>query len=252
MDTLQLKIYGLAEDIIGGDCFLVDYIINGRSLMDMVREAELPFATAEGHPGISGSYIGLSPGEAFSPYSFLLNKWILWDDKAAIFKCAGCGDDGCWGFYVRITIGNQMVTWDGYENNHRKKWNYAAIPAFTFDLEQYLAALQPPAEGVFVCPECGSGDKGQSVMVEPFQNENDPWSDVAQYDYCKRCGYPIPGHLGKWRDGLTFQEVRIVWVNLYRSAKSRPRKLPRPRLKTGEHWGMADLIAWTTKVENKD
>ena len=36
--------------------------VNGRNLLEIVREIEMPFAIKEGHPNIAGGYVGLSLG----------------------------------------------------------------------------------------------------------------------------------------------------------------------------------------------
>ncbi len=199
MDILQLKIYGFAEDLGGSsDGFLVDYIINGRSFLEMVRETELPYAIKNQKPDLAGQYIGLSPEEVFLPGNVLLNGGVIeWDGKNPILTCPGCGSSLCWGIFARLDIQENTVTWGEYENIHRPEWNYKKLRPFVFEKQQYLAALQPPVQGIFICPECGSDKQALTAMVETSPNENDPWSSVLQYDYCERCGYPIPMHLGE-------------------------------------------------------
>src|SRR5437016_4274829 len=45
----------------------VRIIINGRDLIEIVREIELPFATREGSPQIAGAYSGLPAHRVFLP-----------------------------------------------------------------------------------------------------------------------------------------------------------------------------------------
>ena len=65
----------------------VRIIINGRELIQMVRDIELPFATREGHPGIAGDYSYFGPLFVFSParhfYGEPAQEWT--DGKGRIY-----------------------------------------------------------------------------------------------------------------------------------------------------------------------
>ncbi len=52
----------------------VHIIINGRDLIEILREIELPFATGEGHPSIAGAYAGLPKELIFLPSRHLLGE----------------------------------------------------------------------------------------------------------------------------------------------------------------------------------
>lgn len=125
----------------------VDVLVNGRNLIDMLREVELPFASEEGHPDIAGAYIGLQPKDVFLPARAFLDDpddWYGEGGKAEILSC-DCGEPGCWPFLMRITLGSDRVIWSDFEEPHRSKWNYEDLGPFIFDREEYEAALQGPS-----------------------------------------------------------------------------------------------------------
>jgi hypothetical protein len=130
----------------------VSIYINGRDLVDILREVELPFATREGHPVIAGSYIGFSAKRLMLPSLHLFGRPRLsWGDsgKTPILGCE-CGELGCWPMLVRIVVAETTVTWTDFEQGHRNReedgWSYDGMDPFVFDRQQYISALMPPVE----------------------------------------------------------------------------------------------------------
>jgi hypothetical protein len=78
----------------------VTVVVNGRDLMEVVKEMEAPFAVRDGRPGPGGSYAGLPPEEVFLPSRRLLGEPetnYAMDDpdgRIAALGCA-CGEPGC-------------------------------------------------------------------------------------------------------------------------------------------------------------
>ena len=66
------------------------------------------------------------------------------DGKIAVLGCV-CGEVGCWPFRVRITLQEDVVVWDGFEQPHRRTWRYDELRPFVFDRTQYLSALEREA-----------------------------------------------------------------------------------------------------------
>jgi hypothetical protein len=114
---------------------IVDIFINGRNIIDIVREVELPFAEMEGYSRLAGKYMGLQPDELISPYQFS-------NGKIAILQCDGFDDIGCWPLCVRATVKDNEVIWDEFEQPHRNKdskaghWKYNGL-RFVFNRQQY-------------------------------------------------------------------------------------------------------------------
>jgi hypothetical protein len=143
----ELVLYRDPSTPFGG----VDIYINGRKLVDLLREFEKPFAAAEGHPDIAGTYMGRSPSEVFLPSKLLLGEpgqYDMFSDigKVAVLDC-DCGNPGCWPWAVKITTQNDRVVWSDFENCHRgPTWDYSGHPPFTFELQGYMAAIEKSAE----------------------------------------------------------------------------------------------------------
>ena len=115
-------------------------LVDGRNLLDMVREVERPFAAAEGHPDLAGQYETL-PSCHLLPN---LRKWFR--RRVSLFDC-DCRCYGCWPFKVRISKTNRTITWSDFEQPHRGPnsksswWHYESLGPFHFDLVQYKAEI---------------------------------------------------------------------------------------------------------------
>jgi hypothetical protein len=136
--------------------------INGRDLRDVIREAELPHARAEGHANLAGTYSGLAPELAFAPSRHLLGKPDALHSalsgrgtvtKAAVLVCE-CGEAGCWSLCVRIDVRDDVVTWSDFEQPHRSEttqrgpaWTYEGVGPFIFERSTYQAALSGQTRG---------------------------------------------------------------------------------------------------------
>jgi len=128
----------------------VEIYINDRNLIEILREIELPYEKAEGHPDLAGGYIGLPLEDVAWP-----SKHFLGDPTYAIFRygektevlICPCGTPGCWPFLVKITVGDGKVIWSDFEQPHREKdygrglWTYETLKPFVFDQAQYIAEL---------------------------------------------------------------------------------------------------------------
>jgi hypothetical protein len=132
--------------------------INGRSLLDMIREVEAPFATAEGSPRRAGSYRALPADVAFLPSRHLLDDvepiysdagWTGEVAKPAVLICV-CGEPGCNPLCVRIDVQEDVVVWHDFQQPHRvgegqtSAWSYQQIGPFTFQRRAYERALRRP------------------------------------------------------------------------------------------------------------
>jgi hypothetical protein len=151
MDTINLAVESAGAEATGA----VVIYINGRNLVELVREVELPFAAHEGHPDMAGQYLGLPPFELLLPSRHLLGEPApLYESrgKTQVLACE-CGEAGCWPLFVRIRLGDNTVTWSDFEQPHRSSrsaashWKYDQLGPFTFDRQQYEAAIIGPRTG---------------------------------------------------------------------------------------------------------
>ena len=80
----------------------------------------------------------------------------------------------------------------------------------------------------FICPECGSKEAGNHMMVsrEPptEKNKKDPWASILQQTECASCKNIIPDHLGDRWDNMSIEEAQKEWKETYRKT-SRFQKL---------------------------
>jgi hypothetical protein len=119
--------------------------VNGTDLVELVRQAELPSAQADDEGELAGTYVGLvpgyiridlasqflgSPGASLSPGP---------QEKTALLSC-DCGEVGCSPLLARVTVDDETVTWDEFEQPTRPDWDYDGF-GFTFSRPEYERAL---------------------------------------------------------------------------------------------------------------
>ena len=140
MNTIAFDISISALDD-GSDYKAVDISIDGRKLLEILHEIELPLAKKEGSPNIAGAYAGLPAGTA--PRAFLGEAQLEYgdnEDKVAILECT-CGFSGCWPFAVRIDAKGDLITWSDFEQPHRD-WSYSGLGVLKFDPTEYRRQLE--------------------------------------------------------------------------------------------------------------
>jgi len=120
--------------------------VNGVALPELVREAELPSAREDEEEEMAGNYIGLVAGYMRIDLAgqFLGGQGTpMFEDsegKTALLGC-GCGEVGCSPLMARITVTDDTVRWDDFEQPTRPDWDYEGLGPFTFERAQYERAL---------------------------------------------------------------------------------------------------------------
>ncbi|MFG2909188.1 hypothetical protein ACGF13_29490 [Kitasatospora sp. NPDC048286] len=61
--------------------------------------------------------------------------------KTPVLGCE-CGEWGCWPLMASITVESDHVTWDSFEQPHRKARDYSGFGPFHFDRHQYDDAVK--------------------------------------------------------------------------------------------------------------
>ena len=126
----------------------VEILINGRSLVELAKAHEQPYADAEGHPDIAGGYEGMSPSDLCSGDDGLAN--IEGSRRVQVLQCDGCYEPGCWPLTCRVEVGADRVIWSDFVQPYRDSgdspWKYDGLGPFEFDRKQYEAALAMLAE----------------------------------------------------------------------------------------------------------
>jgi hypothetical protein len=143
--AFDLRLVKAADEPYVRDYFALDIRVDDRDLLEYVRETEKPFAAAEGHPDLAGTYEAL-------PAFMVLEKFALKKaEKISLYDC-DCGCFGCWPLRVRISVSDETVSWSEFEQPHRGQespvswWRYDKLGPFEFDRNDYEAALKK-AEG---------------------------------------------------------------------------------------------------------
>ena len=147
MNTFQIQIQESISE--GGTKYdEVRLFIDGRDLIDMLKEFERPFAEREGSPDIAGAYSGLPAKYASGEYLLGMKKSIYGEnrDKISLLECT-CGCGGCWPFAAKVTVLENSVIWSDFEQPHRTiksaaaLWDYSEFGPFEFARKEYEQEL---------------------------------------------------------------------------------------------------------------
>jgi hypothetical protein len=145
VDEVSFELSAAGEDFSEG-LKQIKIEVNGTELPHLVRDVELPGARAEGDEELAGNYVGLVPGYVRMDVAghFLAGAGAkLYDtdeEKVQLLGC-GCGEIGCSPLLARVTVTDDTVTWDDFEQPTRPEWDYDDLGPFTFERSQYERAL---------------------------------------------------------------------------------------------------------------
>ena len=136
----------------GGGFQPVDIYIDGRFLIDIIREVEksvFALKEEENSERPAGDYISLNKnltflpnrnllGEHFTDHPFVIEPDNIHRGKSILLQCS-CGITECWFLAAKITVTETTVEWSRLGQFHR---NYEyGLQAFVFDREQYEQQL---------------------------------------------------------------------------------------------------------------
>ncbi|MEV1247950.1 hypothetical protein ACIBO2_29220 [Nonomuraea sp. NPDC050022] len=137
---------------------LIEIVIDGVRLLDLVREAELPYARSEQleraeefapepAPLLAGEY-SYFPGTGWPSRHYLGEPtevaYNQEDDETMLLGCT-CGIPECWALLARIEVTDTEVRWSGFSNSARD-WDLSAtLGPFVFSRRQYEQALRATA-----------------------------------------------------------------------------------------------------------
>lgn len=133
VDTLAIRLTPRANYVWTA----VDLMVNGQALKDLVSE----FERWRGYepPGGYDSFAvqGLQP-----PAERLTGIPNLWPGggQVVLLVCGGCGEEGCWPLFARVTVGEETVEWHGFSQPHRPLRDYTDL-RFSFDRRLYDEVL---------------------------------------------------------------------------------------------------------------
>lgn len=140
---------------------VIDIVVDGTGLLDLVREAELPYAleeqrawAAEFAPDpvslLAGAYaLPRADGHAW-PSRRLLGEPVdgatpdCWRDDETLLLTCTCGVDECWALVARIEVDDAVVRWSDFRTI-RRDWDLTGLGPFVFCRRQYEASLRATA-----------------------------------------------------------------------------------------------------------
>jgi len=143
MNKFEIKIIEAVSES-GTRFHEIRLIIDGRDLIDMLKEHEMAFVKCKGDEIIAGNYSGLSAAHTPSGRFFgeCDNDYGEHEEKVALLGCK-CGIEACWPFAVKIIITDKSVIWTDFEQPHRSRqsaggfWDYSGFAPLEFDLKEY-------------------------------------------------------------------------------------------------------------------
>jgi hypothetical protein len=144
MDEVRFELAKAGGDY-ADDLTQIRIEVNGTDLVDLVRQAELPSAEGDDEPELAGTYVGLVPGyirmDLAGQFLGGSGTWLYseGEGKTALLSC-NCGEVGCSPLLARVTVDEDTVTWDEFEQPTRPDWDYDGF-GFTFARPQYEQAL---------------------------------------------------------------------------------------------------------------
>src|SRR3954454_5935340 len=144
MDEVQFELAKAGGDY-ADDLTQIRIEVNGTDLVDLVRQAELPSAEADDEPELAGTYVGLVPGyirmDLAGQFLGGAGTWLYseGEGKTALLSC-NCGEGGWSAALGRVTVDEDTVTWDEFDQPTRPDWDYDGF-GFTFARPQYEQAL---------------------------------------------------------------------------------------------------------------
>lgn len=125
----------------------VEILVDGKLLIDLVREAESESAAKEGRPKLAGKYGGL-PWKIVATDLLLGEATGIWGaqgnqgpHRVPLLLC-DCGEPGCWPLLASVELTEDRVTWRDFRQPHRRDWDYSKLGPFSFDRIQYLTAIE--------------------------------------------------------------------------------------------------------------
>ncbi|PYE48690.1 hypothetical protein [Deinococcus yavapaiensis] len=126
----------------------IQILIDGRDLTDRLREYEVFLAWREANMHQAGRYAGV-PEHHWRAFTTALlvqgnqegiGSLLGAPGKVMVLTCE-CGEACCWPMFARVTLGNGVVTWDGFEQVYRPSWDYSRFGPFVFEPGQYRTAI---------------------------------------------------------------------------------------------------------------
>lgn len=118
----------------------VEIYINGREIVEILKEIETPYAMEEGHPKLAGAYGHNAAKTLYEDLREAMTEGTYCQENGVeLLCCKECGESGCWSVRVSVRQDEEYIYWEQFQHNHRK-WNYDI--SFQFTKKDYERAMQ--------------------------------------------------------------------------------------------------------------
>ena len=119
---------------------VVGISIDGRELLDIIREIEYPYLKEEDSLILDGDYGHLPPDRLYEDLREAAQPGTYYYKRGAeLFCCGSCGEPGCWSVTCKVREECGVVLWYGFRHNHRD-WDYNLT--FRFEKSAYEKAMR--------------------------------------------------------------------------------------------------------------
>jgi hypothetical protein len=117
-------------------------VVDGTPLPEMIAafERDQHFEPAGGYGGLIPEWFEYGPLDRYFLGNFEKAGYFARMGRVYLLGCQ-CGEVGCWPLTARIRTGDESVTWDFFQQPHRKERDYAGFGSLVFDAKQYVEAL---------------------------------------------------------------------------------------------------------------
>lgn len=151
MGEINVLEFKMLDPIEAGEPWAVDYgsnhqvvevIIDGESILDIIRKIEKTYLQEEGLLRLQdhgNDYGHISPKDLYDDLgSAMVIGSYACDFGVHLFCCGECGEPGCWSVKFRVKEDDGFVYWYDFRHNHRD-WTYNLN--YRFEKKAYQKAM---------------------------------------------------------------------------------------------------------------
>ena len=141
-DDIIVPLSDIAFDIVGGLGIFLDYacariLIDGKPLVEMVRDYETKMLVGDKEADLAGLYWYLHPD---SLIEYMEGSGRGDHYRIAVLGCT-CLDEDCWPLVCSIEKQENHMIWYDFLQPHRRHWDYSDFGHFGFEKQQLLTEL---------------------------------------------------------------------------------------------------------------
>jgi len=117
-------------------------VVDGTPLSEMILafEHEQHFEPAGGYGGLIPEWVKYGALDRYFSGDFEKGSYFARLERVYVLGCL-CGEVGCWPLLARISVGDASVTWDFFQQPHRKERDYSSFGPIVFNAQQYREAV---------------------------------------------------------------------------------------------------------------